>query len=373
MSWSRARLRAVTAAYVVVLVWLGVSLPDRVPMHFDGAGDADSWGSRTEALVLWTVLGVALLGGGALLARHATGGDGTWLNLPHKDYWLAPERRRRSAVVSRATCSASSRWTDCCCRADADHRRRPPTTADAAPGWCSGPRSWVTSRARGLDRVVAAALPPAGRGLVTVDCATVLDLRGGGAPALRATLSPLDASPGRARVTRIDAPSPGTLVMLRTFGAVLAHRLDGVGRTGPRGARPPLHQREARSDAPADTATERDPGVRRGRPLDEALGTERRRRLVVVGARVGDDDRRSDGGAGGQVVAADGGRLHQGADHHRDHRVQRIDSLSTASSQASSPSSAADRDRASRRVSDRARRAPRRGRSPWSRVRPAAG
>lgn len=93
MRWSRAAFRAVTPAYVAVLVFLAVTLPDRVPMHFDGAGNADSWGSRTEALVLWTVLGVVILGGGALLARYATGGDGTWLNLPHKDYWLAPERR----------------------------------------------------------------------------------------------------------------------------------------------------------------------------------------------------------------------------------------------------------------------------------------
>lgn len=93
MSWSRLAFGAVTTAYVAVLVWLGLTLPDRVPMHFDGAGSADSWGSRTEALALWTVLGVVMLGGGALLARHATGGDGTWLNLPHKDYWLAPERR----------------------------------------------------------------------------------------------------------------------------------------------------------------------------------------------------------------------------------------------------------------------------------------
>lgn len=90
---SRLAFGVVCAAYVAVLVRLALTLPARVPLHFDGSGRADSWGSRTEALVLWTVLGLVMLVGGALLARFATAGSGTWLNLPHKDYWLAPERR----------------------------------------------------------------------------------------------------------------------------------------------------------------------------------------------------------------------------------------------------------------------------------------
>ena len=91
--WPRRAFAAVVAAYVAVLARLALTLPDRVPLHFGAGGDADRWGSRTEALVTWTVVGVVTLGGGALLARHATGGSGALLNLPHKDYWLAAERR----------------------------------------------------------------------------------------------------------------------------------------------------------------------------------------------------------------------------------------------------------------------------------------
>lgn len=91
--WSRLAFGVVSAAYGAVLVWLAATLPNRVPLHFDSSGDADSWGSRAEALLLWTFLGLVMLVGGALLARFATGGSGAWLNLPHKDYWLAPERR----------------------------------------------------------------------------------------------------------------------------------------------------------------------------------------------------------------------------------------------------------------------------------------
>lgn len=95
MSERRSRLAfgVVSAAYVAVLVWLALTLPRRVPLHFDTSGTADSWGGRSEALLLWLVLGLVMLVGGALLARYATAGTGTWLNLPHKDYWLAPERR----------------------------------------------------------------------------------------------------------------------------------------------------------------------------------------------------------------------------------------------------------------------------------------
>lgn len=82
----------VTAAYVAVLVYLAFTLPERVPMHFDG-GQADDWDRRGVALGLLSGLGVFMLLGGALVARYATGGSGMWLNMPHKDYWLAPGRR----------------------------------------------------------------------------------------------------------------------------------------------------------------------------------------------------------------------------------------------------------------------------------------
>src|SRR3954447_22085332 len=52
-----------------------------------------------------------------------------------------------------------------------------------------------------------------------------------------------------------------------------------------------LHQGEARTDAPADTAPERDPGVRGDLPLEEALGAEPGRVGEVVLAGMTDQDR----------------------------------------------------------------------------------
>ena len=68
-------------------------LPDTVASHFDAAGAADGWMPRTGYLVF--MLGaIALLP--LLLAfvpRLALATAGNRINLPNRDYWLAPERR----------------------------------------------------------------------------------------------------------------------------------------------------------------------------------------------------------------------------------------------------------------------------------------
>ena len=78
-------------------------LPARVASHFDGEGRADGWTSRTAYLVTAAAVPLAL---GALFAslplifrklpaRH--------INLPHRDYWLSPERKS-------ATIATLGRW-----------------------------------------------------------------------------------------------------------------------------------------------------------------------------------------------------------------------------------------------------------------------
>src|ERR687897_784698 len=55
-----------------------------------------------------------------------------------------------------------------------------------------------------------------------------------------------------------------------------------------------LHLREARAEAAAHAAAERDPGVRAGRVLEKALRAEGARLLVDVGATVDQVDARGD-------------------------------------------------------------------------------
>ncbi len=68
-------------------------LPERVASHFDAAGRADGWSSRNGFLLfnLVFILGMGLLFLGLTAWLPKMPAD--WINLPHKDYWLAPERR----------------------------------------------------------------------------------------------------------------------------------------------------------------------------------------------------------------------------------------------------------------------------------------
>lgn len=71
-------------------------LPDTLASHFDGAGHPNGWTSKAAFFQLMAaVLGIDVLflvGLAPLLQRLPT----SLVNLPHRDYWLAPERRARS-------------------------------------------------------------------------------------------------------------------------------------------------------------------------------------------------------------------------------------------------------------------------------------
>lgn len=90
---------AIFAAYV----WQsGAQLPERVATHFGMDGRPNDWMTR-ETHVRFTILaglGIpAFILGIFALIRHM--GDGA-LNIPHKDYWLAPERRDQTyAFIQR--------------------------------------------------------------------------------------------------------------------------------------------------------------------------------------------------------------------------------------------------------------------------------
>ncbi|MBM4456518.1 MAG: DUF1648 domain-containing protein [Chloroflexi bacterium] len=82
---------------ILLALWQAVHyaplLPERVASHFDAAGRADGWSPKGDffALNLAFAVGMALLflGLSAWLAKIPI----EWISLPHKDYWLAPERR----------------------------------------------------------------------------------------------------------------------------------------------------------------------------------------------------------------------------------------------------------------------------------------
>ena len=91
----RTALVVVGVVYVAALVWSALVLPARVPSHFAADGRADGWSSRTALMAMWTVVGLVVLVAMPVLARVASRGDGSLVNMPArwKAYWFATERR----------------------------------------------------------------------------------------------------------------------------------------------------------------------------------------------------------------------------------------------------------------------------------------
>ncbi|GEP45384.1 hypothetical protein BGE01nite_46750 [Brevifollis gellanilyticus] len=85
-------------AHLTYLVSTHSDLPERVAIHFGANGQANGWSTRTEHC-LWLgaapILVVAFLG---LVLWLASAFPQT-LNLPNRDYWMAPERKRDTLFI----------------------------------------------------------------------------------------------------------------------------------------------------------------------------------------------------------------------------------------------------------------------------------
>lgn len=90
-------LIAAAAAHVV---WYYPLLPDTVASHFGVSGQPDGWTSKQVLVGIYAAVAATLaltLGGFALLKIPVA-----LVNVPHRDYWLAPERRQASLAAVRA-------------------------------------------------------------------------------------------------------------------------------------------------------------------------------------------------------------------------------------------------------------------------------
>lgn len=92
--------RLIAAIFTILVVialaqaaWQHERLPETVASHFDARGQPDGWMSRNLHTTLHAGLIVFIavfLEGIARLNRRL---PDEYLNIPHRDYWLAPERR----------------------------------------------------------------------------------------------------------------------------------------------------------------------------------------------------------------------------------------------------------------------------------------
>lgn len=82
------------AGFVAFVAHSSKQLPNRVATHFNLHGKADGWMSRAQHVKFTLGVGVGtpllVVGVFALVGKM----KGWGLNLPNKDYWLAPEREQ---------------------------------------------------------------------------------------------------------------------------------------------------------------------------------------------------------------------------------------------------------------------------------------
>jgi hypothetical protein len=94
------------------LVWITCSaawLPERVAVHFGSGGEANGWMTRSAHLLFIGALGVGvplLFAGLVLLIGWI---PAQFINVPRRDYWLAPERE----AETRGLISRGLLWLGC--------------------------------------------------------------------------------------------------------------------------------------------------------------------------------------------------------------------------------------------------------------------
>lgn len=92
---------AVAAAAAAFIAGTGATMPALVAGHFDAAGAANGFMPRTVYVMLMLGFCVALPVALAFLTASAVGRPGARINLPNRDYWLAPERREETVARLR--------------------------------------------------------------------------------------------------------------------------------------------------------------------------------------------------------------------------------------------------------------------------------
>ncbi|MFN7722370.1 MAG: DUF1648 domain-containing protein [Pirellulaceae bacterium] len=73
--------------------WYYPRLPEKVAIHFNAAGKADSWASKSHAMLLMIGLQTFLPAFLLLISQLTRSLPTECINLPHREYWLAPERK----------------------------------------------------------------------------------------------------------------------------------------------------------------------------------------------------------------------------------------------------------------------------------------
>lgn len=89
-------LGAMYVFFVALLVATAGELPERMATHFDFAGRANGWMSRQGYLAFMAGFGLLFPLLLPLLSLGFRALPATVINIPHREYWLSPERREET-------------------------------------------------------------------------------------------------------------------------------------------------------------------------------------------------------------------------------------------------------------------------------------
>ena len=92
---------ALWLANLAFAVASGLMLSGPVAIHFGPGGLADGWGTATQQAGLMSFLVTLFYAAFLAIPRSLARMPARWVNLPRKEYWLAPENRARCALLMR--------------------------------------------------------------------------------------------------------------------------------------------------------------------------------------------------------------------------------------------------------------------------------
>jgi uncharacterized membrane protein len=95
---SRKVLIAVALLGIAHAVVTATLLPDKVAIHFGAGGRPNSWASNSTNLMITIGLHLFFLALFLLMPPLLRSASSKWINLPNREFWLAPERKERAII-----------------------------------------------------------------------------------------------------------------------------------------------------------------------------------------------------------------------------------------------------------------------------------
>lgn len=101
MIWLRRTFLTLVALAVVQIIYYYPQMPEVVASHFDGLGAPNDWSSKNGFFALYAAILLMLVGIFIFVPGWSEKRAKFGMKLPHRDYWLAPERLEQTRAFFR--------------------------------------------------------------------------------------------------------------------------------------------------------------------------------------------------------------------------------------------------------------------------------